>query len=316
MKRTPFAAAVAFASLAALAQPAPQATTAAGTQAAQPKSVAVINGDVITADTIDFLYGRINQQVRGQYEKAGGKGAFLDNYLRKRLIVQEAVKHGFDKRPDVQAEIAAAKESAIFDAYVREEISKAVVSDADVKKYYDEHPTEFATPESVNVRHIILMVNGAGPKLKTKQQAIEQLQKIAANLQEATKAYTTPEAKTEAMRQAFAEAAKKNSEDGVASSGGSLGWVNRGALDAKFEEVAFSLQPGMLSSVVDTPFGEHLIFVDGKRPAGMRSLDDATRDIRTFLQSQHVGEVMAAVTKLSNELRADSKVSLFPENLH
>jgi parvulin-like peptidyl-prolyl isomerase len=312
MKRIALTAAVAFASLAAFAQPAPQATTAAGT----PKSVAVINGDVVTADTIDFLYGRINQQVRAQYEKSGGKGAFLDNYLRKRLIVQEAIKHGFDKRPDVQAEIAAAKESAIFDAYVREEISKSVVSDADVKNYYDQHPTEFGTPESVNVRHIILMVNGAGPKLKTKQQAIEQLQKIAADLQEATKSYKTPEAKAEAMRQAFAEAAKKYSEDGVASSGGSLGWVNRGTLDAKFEEVAFSLEPGTLSSVVDTPFGEHLIFVDGKRPAGMRSLDDASRDIRTFLQSQHVGEVMAAVTKLSNELRADSKVSLFPENLH
>ena len=53
-----------------------------------------------------------------------------------------------------------------------------------------------------------------------------------------------------------------------------------------------------------------------ERPAGMRSLNEASRDIRTFLQSQHVGEVMAAVTKLSNELRADSKVSLFPENLH
>jgi peptidyl-prolyl cis-trans isomerase C len=314
MKRIAFAAA--FASLAALAQPAPQATTTAATQAAPQKSVAVINGDVVTADTIDFLYGRINQQMRAQYEKAGGKGAFLDNYLRKRLIVQEAIKHGFDKRPDVQAEVAAAKESAIFDAYVREEVSKSIISDADVKAYYDQHPTEFGTPESVNARHIILMVNGAGPKLKTKQQAIEQLQKIAADLQQATKAYKTPEAKAEAMRQAFAEAAKKYSEDGVANSGGSLGWVNRGTLDPKFEEVAFSLEPGTLSSVVDTQFGEHLIFVDGKRPAGMRSLDDASRDIRTFLQSQHVGELMAAVTKLSNELRADSKVSVFPENLH
>jgi peptidyl-prolyl cis-trans isomerase C len=316
MKRIAFAATLALASLAAVAQPAPQATTTAGTQAAQPKSVAVINGDVITADTIDSLYGRINQQMRAQYEKAGGKGAFLDNYIRKRLIVQEAIKHGFDKRPDVQTDIAIAKESAIFEAYVREEVSKSVVTDADVKKYYDEHPSEFGTPEAVNVRHIILMVNGAGPKLKTKQQAIDQLQKIAAGLQEATKSFTTPEAKAEALRQAFAEAAKKYSEDGVASSGGSLGWVNRGSLDPKFEEVAFAQQPGTLSSVVDSSFGEHLIFVDGKRPAAMRSFEDAHRDIRTFLQSQHLGEVMAAVTKLSNELRTDSKVSLFPENLH
>ena len=40
------------------------------------------------------------------------------------------------------------------------------------------------------------------------------------------------------------------------------------------------------------------------------------RDIREQLQSQHMTEIMSAVTKLSNELKGDSKIASFPENLH
>ena len=313
MKRIALAVIAVLAPLFSFAQQQPQATTAA-TAAASP-AVAVINGDVITAEKLDFLYAHINQQMRSQYESKGGKAAFLDNYLRKRLIVQEAVKHGFDKRPEVQAEVDAAKESALFEAYIREEVSKLVVTDAEVKKYYDEHQEAFGTPEAVNVRHIILMVNGAGPHPKSKQQAADQLERIAQELRESTNAFTTPEAKSHVLQAKFAEAAAKYSEDGVANNGGSLGWVTRGKLDPKFEEMAFSMEPGTMSQVIETPFGYHLIFVDGKRPSGVRSFESARDEIRAMLHAQRMPDIMSAVTRLSNDLRNDSKVSLFPENM-
>ncbi len=48
------------------------------------KIVASINGEVITQSHLDELYDSLNLQMRQQYERAGGKGAFLDNYMRKR----------------------------------------------------------------------------------------------------------------------------------------------------------------------------------------------------------------------------------------
>jgi peptidyl-prolyl cis-trans isomerase C len=312
MKRIALAAIAALASLASFAQQPPAAAPAAP----QPKPIAIINGDVITTDKLDFLYDRINQQMRAQYESKGGKAAFLDNYLRKRLIVQEAIKHGFDKRPEVQAEMDAAKESALFEAYIREEVSKSVVTEAEIRKYYDAHQNEFGTPEAVNVRHIILMFNGAGPHPKSKQQAADQLERIAEDLRQSTNAFTTPEAKSHVLQTRFSEAAQKYSEDGVSSNGGSLGWVTRGKLDPKFEDMAFSLQPGTMSPVIETPFGYHLIYVDAKRPAGIKTFESVRADVRATLQAQRMADIMQAVTKLSNELRNDSKVSLFPENLH
>jgi peptidyl-prolyl cis-trans isomerase C len=314
MKRIAPIVVAALASLSSFAQQPPQAASASAAEA-PPKAIAIINGDVISADKLDFLYTHMNAQMRAQYEKSGGKGAFLDNYLRKRLIVQEAIKHGFDKRPDVQAEMESAKESALFEAYIREEVSKSVIPEAELETYYKEHQSDFGTPEAVNVRHIIIMVNGAGPRPKSKQQAADLIERIAADLHEAANAASTPEGKIQVLRTRFADAARKYSEDGVATDGGSLGWSERGKFDPKFEEVAFSLPIGTVSPVVETPFGYHLIFVDAKRPAAIQPFDRVRREIREYLQSKRMSEIMQAVTKLSNELRSDSKISMFPENL-
>ena len=74
-------------------------TPAPAAQADKP--VAVINGEVVTASQLDHMWDNLGTQMRTQYESSGGKGAFLENYLRKRLVLQEALKSGFDKRPDI-----------------------------------------------------------------------------------------------------------------------------------------------------------------------------------------------------------------------
>ena len=58
----------------------------------------------------------------------------------------------------------------------------------------------------------------------------------------------------------FKTFARLYSEDpGSASKGGELGFVGRGELFTEFELAAFSLKPGEVSSVVETPAGFHII---------------------------------------------------------
>ena len=58
----------------------------------------------------------------------------------------------------------------------------------------------------------------------------------------------------------FEEMAKKYSEDpGSKSFGGDLGFVKRGVFYPQFEAVAFSLEEGEMSDVVETPVGYHII---------------------------------------------------------
>ncbi len=63
----------------------------------------------------------------------------------------------------------------------------------------------------------------------------------------------------------FGELAKQFGSDGTKDKGGDLGWGKRGDWVKPFEEAAFSLQPGQVSDLVETPFGYHIIKVDEKR---------------------------------------------------
>lgn len=311
---------------AALPLAAQQAATTAPSVATAPpaangaaKIVATINGESITQEKLDFLYGRLGTQLREQYEKNGGKQAFLENYLRKRLLVQEALKAGFDKRPDVQADMEASRESTLFDRYVRDVVAARLVSDAEIKKYYDENPKEFALTERVKVRHIVVVPNGAGPHPKSKEQALELIKSIYAELhqkQAETLANGADEVTQRRLLVAhFADAARRYSEDGVAQQGGDLGWNEKGVFDPDFEAAAFKLQPGQMSGIVETKFGYHLILVEDTKPAGTESLDEAKPKIREFLMATHAADVMEEVAKLTNELRNTSRISVYPENI-
>ncbi|HEY8119082.1 MAG TPA: peptidylprolyl isomerase [Methylophilaceae bacterium] len=73
----------------------------------------------------------------------------------------------------------------------------------------------------------------------------------------------------------FAELAKQNSEDGSASNGGDLGWVNPGDTVPEFEKVMNDLKPNQISDPVKTPFGWHIIQVLDRRQQDMAK--DASR---------------------------------------
>lgn len=282
------------------------------------KPVAVVNGETITAQKLDQLYERLGTQMREQYEKAGGKPAFLENYVRKRLLIQEAVKAGFDKRAEVQADMEASKESTLFDRYVRDVVSSSIVTDAAVREYYDKHQDEFATPERIHVRHIVITASNSGPRARTKEQALEIIKRVATDLRErnvATRAVTDPKAAAQMRVNQFAQLARQNSEDASGPSSGDLGWLAKGQLDPDFEVVAWALTPGLASGIVETKFGYHLILVEEKEPAGIESFDHIRPSIREFLMTQHAAEVMETVSKLTNELRAHSKVAIYPENI-
>jgi len=69
--------------------------------------------------------------------------------------------------------------------------------------------------------------------------------------------------------QRFDKVAQEYSED-KAKAGGSLGWMTRGSMVGPFQDAAFALQPStvdrpVLSPLVKTNFGYHIIMVEGRR---------------------------------------------------
>jgi len=116
---------------------------------------------------------------------------------------------------------------------------KAKADDGDDKQSKGKSALKAAT--AVNVRHILC---------EKHSRATEALEKIQEG-------------------QRFDKVAQEYSED-KAKAGGSLGWQIRGAMVGPFQDVAFALTPStvdkpIISPLVKTNFGYHIIMVEGRR---------------------------------------------------
>ena len=98
----------------------------------------------------------------------------------------------------------------------------------------------------------------------------------------------------------FEDLAKKYSEDpGSAKEGGSLGWIGKGRTVPEFEKAAFSLPKGEISDLVKSSYGFHIIRVDDKQDAHMKTLDEVKAEIEPVLKQQKTQE---AAQKQADEL--------------
>ena len=272
------------------------------------KVVATVNGEAITAEELDRLWNRMSAKLRAQYDKEGnGKLRFLENYVGKRLLLQKALKTEFQKTPAVQAELEAARESALFDIYVRDIVASQIVTEAMVRKFYDDHPADFMRPEQVRVRMI---------QIGTDKHSVQEARTLIGDVMKELYGVKTRSGNDpKAITQAFAAAAARVSEHASAASGGDLGWVDGSTLDPKLAEVAFAMKPGTVSGILETSAGMHLVLTQEHQASAPEPFEAARPVIREYLLSTNVQKVMEAVNRTTNELRASSKVTLHPENV-
>lgn len=146
------------------------------------------------------------------------------------------------------------------------------VTDEELRKYYDENASRYATPEERRASHILIKADAAAPaaeREKAKAKAEGLLAEIKKN------------------PASFAELAKKNSDDpGSAAKGGDLDFFGRGAMVKPFEDAAFSLPANGLSGVVETDFGYHIIKVTAVRGGEKQPFDAVKAEITTEVQQQ------------------------------
>ena len=89
------------------------------------------------------------------------------------------------------------------------------------------------------------------------------------------------------------------------ANGGKLGMLTRGDTVPPFEAAVFSQEVGEIGPVVETPFGFHIVRVEGRNPAGKVSVAEA----KPFIEKRIAEDQQrAAVEKFLDGLRADADV--------
>jgi parvulin-like peptidyl-prolyl isomerase len=207
-------------------------------------------------------------------DKAEGELISSRNWTRKEY--EAALKEqGF-----TAADYRSTLETSVLAQKLYEEVTKDVkVSDQDVLAYYTQNQSQYGTPESRDVRHILIAKKGSNGQVD-----------FEASKARADEIYAELQAGGD-----FKALAKANSDDpGSKESGGEL-TISRGQTVPEFDKVSFELNEGELSKPVKTTYGYHVIeAVSPVRPAKMTPLDKVKASIRTTLLQNKRNEMMSA----------------------
>jgi len=232
--------------------------------------IAKVNDAVITKD--DFLRNmdRLPEWAKERFATREGKRRFLEELIKRELLYQEAKRAGLDRDKEFTEKLEEFKKMTLLSMLIRKEIEeKAIVSDEEVKKYYDDNKEEFRT-DLVRASHILV---------DTEEDAREILKRINNG-------------------EDFADLARSFSKDsGSASKGGDLGFFGRGKMIPEFEEVAFSLKPGEVSKPLKSRFGYHIIKVTERKKGVQLAFDEVRDKIRERLTSERQSELFESLIK-------------------
>ncbi len=169
------------------------------------------------------------------------------------------------------------------------------VTPDDLRAYYDQHRDEYRTPDQVKVSHILIKTPLPGPDGKVDEKGVAEAQHRAEDILKQVKSGGN-----------FEELAKKYSEDpGSAKQGGSLGWIGKGQTVPEFEKTAFSLPKGQISDLVKSSYGFHIIRVDDKQEAHVKTLDEVKDLIEPVIKHQKAQQLaQKEAEKLLNQARS------------
>ena len=168
-------------------------------------------------------------------------------------------------------------ESQILISKVFSEVTKDVsINSEQIEEYYDENKdTLFKVPEKVKISHILVVFSSveedseAGEK--SREEALDKIKYIKAKLEEGEE---------------FEDLAKKYSDDKISSAnGGDLGYVSRGQLIEELERIAFLMDIGEVSEIIETSYGFHLIKVTDRQEEFIRDFEEVKDTIKSYLEN-------------------------------
>ena len=170
----------------------------------------------------------------------------------------------------------------------------------EIKDYYETNRFLYQQPERIHARQVLLkLVPDATPEQKA--QVLARAQALLKEIEGGKD---------------FAEVARTSSEDpGTQTSGGDLGWVERGNWEPALADAAFSIEAGKVTQPVETKYGVHLVKVEEKKPVQDRSLEQVQDEIATSLYKKDKAQALAraeADKALATVKGGKSITDLFP----
>jgi peptidyl-prolyl cis-trans isomerase C len=249
----------------------PLAAPAAGSTTLPAGIVARVNNVSITQDQVDQIVHATNAP-----DTPALRANIKEQLIARELFLQAAEKDHYATKPEVQAAIDQAKNAALVQAYLRDQIRPAPVTDADVKAQYDKI---IATLGDNEYKPSVIAVKDAA----TAQSILDQLKKGAD----------------------FAQLAKQYSQGPGAAQGGAVNWIsfktpiqagNTQNWPQPLAEALVKLPQGAVSSApIQVGDAFWILRVDQKRPTQIPQYDQTKDVLRKQLEQAAIQKATAQV---------------------
>jgi parvulin-like peptidyl-prolyl isomerase len=214
-------------------------------------------------------------------ERAAALDSVVHQVTSDRLFEVEGLARGYDKLPDVAAKLEAKRaeliELRLYEKYVYRDVS---VSDEEVRKYFDEHRSEFADPEKRRLAQIVV---------PTQEKAEEALAKLKAG------------AKFDEL------AAEVSTDPRNAKTGGEVGWLAINELPDNFRDPVFSLQKDGLTPPLRSGVGFHVVKVLDMQPEHRFEFAESREAAKKAALAARYAALRDAWVK---RLRADARIEI------
>ncbi|MEQ1913670.1 MAG: peptidylprolyl isomerase [Sideroxydans sp.] len=234
-----------------------------GAQAAEDKSIALVNGVNIPQSRLDLRI-KVATTQGGQPDSPEMRKAIRDDLVNLEVISQAAVKAGLDKQPEAAQQIELARQQVLAGAFVQDYAKTHPIAYADLKQEYEALKGRVGNKE-YKVSHILVQ--------------------------------TEEEAKAVAKRvkkEKFAKVAKEKSKDpGSKDNGGDLGWTVPTNFVQPFGEAILKLNKGQLSDPVQTQYGWHVIRLEDTRELKVPTFEEVKPQLEKRKQQEAIQKAIA-----------------------
>lgn len=204
----------------------------------------------------------------------------LDQVINTRLVQNKAEAAGLENDPEVRQQLDMAAQQIIRTVFVQRAVDKEI-SDADLKKKYNDMVGKTPAIEEVKAAHILV---------ESEAKAKELIEKLNGGAD-------------------FAKLASENSADpGNKDQGGELGWFAKQDMVPEFSDAAFKMAKGEVSKTpVKTQFGFHVVKVEDKRQRPKPSFEE----VKPMIQAEMRREKLEAML---DKWKTAAKVERFDIN--
>ncbi len=191
-----------------------------------------------------------------------------------------------ERRREIEIEL-------LFEKYreegIRPRVLEEYANDEKARAFYEKNPSLWEEPLRVHLFHILRSVARDAPESEREHER----QRITAARERIL------------AGEPFEDVARSESTENSNLRGGEIGWIaeNSGELLPEVRDVVFTLEPGEVSPVVESPMGFHLFLVKERKDRRTRPFEEVRDDIKQRIAQEAIKlELEKEVAALQQQL--------------